>query len=82
MDTMRATEGCRRRTCSEAAGLDQHIEEPDGAQRSRHAWIRLRSRSIMNNSGQPAIAVPVRLRTTVGAMVAADGLKPYPAYST
>ncbi len=50
MDTRRATEGPGGVTCSEAAGLDQYVEEPDGAQRSRHARIRLRSRSFMNNA--------------------------------
>ena len=46
MDTRRATGGFRRRT-------RQYVEESDGAQRSRHAWIRRRSRSFMNNPGKP-----------------------------
>ena len=29
----------------------RYVEEPDGAQRSRHARIRRRSRSFMNNAG-------------------------------
>ncbi|MBN1568436.1 MAG: hypothetical protein JXA73_11375, partial [Acidobacteria bacterium] len=37
-------------TCSEAAGLDQYVEESDQAQR-RHARIRRRSRSFMNKAG-------------------------------
>src|SRR4030042_1065781 len=29
--------GLRRRSCGFAAGLDEYVEEPEGAQRSRHA---------------------------------------------
>ncbi len=53
MVTRRATEGPAGATCSRAAGLDQYnqyVEEPDGAQRSIHARIRLRSRGFMNNA--------------------------------
>ncbi|MBN1568919.1 MAG: hypothetical protein JXA73_13805 [Acidobacteria bacterium] len=47
----RATGGFRRRTCSEAAGLDQYVEEADRAQRGRHARIRSSSsRSFMNKA--------------------------------
>ena len=40
MDTRRATGGRRRRT-------RQYVEEPDRAQRSRHARIRRRSRKLL-----------------------------------
>jgi len=50
--------GCKARersipeaTRSEAAGLNQYVEESDRAQRRRHARIRCRSRSFMNNAG-------------------------------
>jgi len=45
MATRRATEGFRRRT-------RQYVEESDRAQRSKHARIRCRSRSFMNNPGE------------------------------
>jgi hypothetical protein len=44
MDTRRAKGGFRRRT-------RQYVEESDRAQHSRHAWMRRRSRSLMNNPG-------------------------------
>ncbi|MEJ2110941.1 MAG: hypothetical protein P8Z37_13725 [Acidobacteriota bacterium] len=44
MDTRRATE-------DPADVLEQYVEESEGAQRSRHAWMRHRSRSFMNNPG-------------------------------
>ena len=45
MDTRRAKGGFRRRT-------RQYVEESDRAQRGRHARIRRRSRSFMNNAGE------------------------------
>ena len=48
MDARRAKESPAGATRSEAAGLDQYIERPDGVQRSRHARIRLRNRSFIN----------------------------------
>ena len=44
VDTRRATEG-------PAGVLEQYIEESERAQRSRHARMRCRSRSFMNNPG-------------------------------
>jgi hypothetical protein len=48
-------EGPRRQACSEAAGLDEYVEEPEEAQRSplwrRHARIRRRSRRTVRNAG-------------------------------
>jgi hypothetical protein len=41
MDTRRATE----------SSAQQYVEEPDRAQRCRHARIRRRSRSFMNYAG-------------------------------
>jgi len=38
-------------TCSKAAGLDHYVEASDRTERSKHAWIRRRSRSFMNNAG-------------------------------
>jgi len=44
VDTRLATEG-------PGVALLQCVEEPEGAKRSRHAHIRRRSKSFMNNSG-------------------------------
>ena len=44
VDTRRATE-------DPADVLKQYVEESEGAQRCRHAWIRHRSRRFMNNPG-------------------------------
>jgi hypothetical protein len=44
VDTRRATE-------DSAGVLEQYVEESEGAQRSRHAWMRHRSRSFMNYPG-------------------------------
>jgi hypothetical protein len=44
VDARLATEG-------PAGVLKQYVEEPEGAKRSRHADIRHRSKSFMNNPG-------------------------------
>ena len=44
VDTRRATEG-------DTGVLEQYVEEPEGAQRSRHARLCRRSRSFMNYPG-------------------------------
>jgi hypothetical protein len=44
VDTRRATE-------DPAGVLEQYVEGSEGAQRSRHAWMRHRSRRFMNNPG-------------------------------
>ena len=45
--------GVDARPATEGTGgvLEQYVEEPEGVKRSRHAYIRLRSKSFMNNPG-------------------------------
>ncbi len=43
--------GCKARDRGPRRHTRQYVEEPEGAQRRRHARIRRRSRSFMNNAG-------------------------------